>query len=168
MSVIDFGGTNQHAGDGFTESGTKPIPAEGWGTFVIINSKTINGNLIYTAQNSRKEECGIFLGFAGQEQWQKDQARNTLGKMMQVCGVQGAGPGGNFTMPDIVKFHGMQLDIKIKHRESKKDGKTYINANGVNYAKAGTEAGAGTGGGTSQQPTSEQPPQKQGASAFGA
>ena len=61
MSVIDFGGTNQQAGDGFTESGTKPIPAEGWGTFVIINSKTINGNLIYTAQNSRKEECGILV-----------------------------------------------------------------------------------------------------------
>ena len=159
---------NQQAGDDFTESGAKPIPAEGWGTFVIIDSKTVNGNLIYTAQNTRKEECGVFLSFAGQEQWQKDQAKNTLGKMMQVCGVHGSGPGGNFQMQDIVKFHGLQLDIKVKHRESKKEGKVWLNANGVNYAKAGTEAGAGAGGGTSQQPESEQPPQNQGASAFGA
>lgn len=164
MSVVDFGGANQQAGDNFTESGAKPLPAEGWGTFVIIDSKTVNGNLIYTAQNKKQEECGIFLGFAGHEQWQKDQAKNTLGKMMQVCGVVGSGAGGAFTMADIVKFHGMQLDIKVKHRESKKDGKTWVNANGANYAKAGAESGAGA----SQQSGNEQPSSKQGASAFGA
>ena len=111
MSVVDFGGTNQQAGDDFTELGAKPIPAEGWGTFVIIDSKTNNGNLIYTAQNNRKEECGIFLGFAGTEQWQKDQA---LAATLQ--------------WPTLLNFTGCSLISRSSTGRAKKKGKYGIMA----------------------------------------
>ena len=164
--MFDFSGVTLESGDDFTESGAKPIPAEGWGTFFIIDNKQVNGNLIYTLQNKTQQEASIYLGFAGNEQWQKDQAKATLGKLMQVCGIKGSGPGGSFAMTDIVKFHGMQLDVKIKHHEKMKDGKTYNNANGANYAKARTEAGSGTG--TARENSPNPAGEKKGKIAFGA
>ena len=139
MSVNFGAGIGAQDGDNFQEAGGKPLPPAGWGEFAIMSQKEYEGNLIICCQNKAGQECDVYLGFAGSESWQKDQAAATLGKIIQATGYNGRIK----TMQDAVNLNGLKMDIKIQIVDSKKkkdDGTFFKNARSKNYATAGTRS----------------------------
>jgi len=138
--MINFGaGIGSQDGENFQEAGGKPLPPEGWGEFAIMKSEDIDGNLKFFVQNKAGVDGDIFLGFAGSEVWQQEQARNTLGKIIDVTGCQIVVK----TFQDAMALNGLKLDIKFQHVNSKSlkdDGTPFKNARSKNYAPAGTKS----------------------------
>lgn len=168
--AIDFGQATTKAAEEYKPG--KDLPPVGWGTSYILFHRTDQKGVFIEAQTTSGLNWEIVFWFGGK--FPDKKAPGLFAKMLACCGIAPSGKKHDGSMyyqePDIVKAYGRNVDAHIWHSKSKKlkdDGTPFVNPKADDFAKAGTEAGSGTGTAQQQQASDTAEP-KTGAAAFGA